>query len=241
MSASTSSAACATSRTAGRRRFLADPMPGDYGEYFTIANLPQSTPTLSSTLIFFGDPSAQDGGASGVAVPDQSLGLRRPADDVPERGLLRESRSVSRPLPSPPLLAPRAVTRHTFGAGALAPSITVTPTDATGNTLTSVPARHADRAEGRPGGAAGQHVRQSRRQPPPGHAAGAERVGHPAAGFTINPGAAATLQTCSDAAFGQGTTAPACPNVAPVGTVSITSPALARLGGPRLSPHARLA
>ena len=46
-------------------------------------------------------------------------------------------------------------------------------------------------------------------------------------GFTINPGAAATLQTCSDAAFGQGTTAPACPNVAPVGTVSITSPALA--------------
>ncbi len=210
----------------GAAAFLGQPMPGDYGEYFTIANLPQRTPTLSSTLVFFGDPSAQDGGASGTPFltnPSVCAGPQTTYLSVDSYGSPGQFQTT--PFTTP--VGASGCNSHTFGAGALAPSITVTPTDAANNALTSAPHDTPtglrvdlkvpqDNAFANPDGTPHQ---------------GTPQVQNVSAtlpqGFTINPGAAATLQTCSDAAFGQGTTAPACPNVTPVGTVSITSPPLA--------------
>ncbi len=215
----------------GVRDVPSNGQPGDYGEYFTISNLPNKLfgiplQTVSSTLVFFGDPSAQDGGASGTPFltnPSTCGGPQTTELALDSYEAPGQFQTASFATPVGASNCPSL----TFPTGALAPTLTVTPTDASGNAVASVP-------RDTPAGVAiDLKVPQDNTFSNPD---GSPRQGTPQVrnvsvtlppGFTINPGAAAGLQTCTDAAFGQGTTTPACPGVAPVGTVSITSPPLA--------------
>ncbi len=214
----------------GVRDVPSNGQPGDYGEYFTISNLPDkllglTLQTVTSTLVFFGDPSAQDGGASGTPFltnPSTCLGPQTTAlalDSYEAPGQFQTAAFTT------PVGASNC-SSLTFAPG-FAPTLTVTPTDASNNPLASVP---HDTPTG---------LTVDLKVPQDNTFANADGTPHQGTpqvqnvsvtlpqGFTINPGAAGALQTCSDAAFGLGTTAPACPDVAPVGTVSITSPPLA--------------
>ena len=217
----------------GVRDVPSNGQPGDYGEYFTISNLPDKLlgviplQTVSSTLVFFGDPSAQDGGASGTPFltnPSTCIGpqpTELTLDSYEAPGQFQTAGFTT------PVGATNCSTLTFPTAAGLAPSLTVTPTDASNSPLTSVP------HDAPTGLAVDLQVPQDNTFANPDGSAhqGTPQVQNVSVtlpqGFTINPGAAGGLQTCSDAALAQGTTDPACPNVAPVGTVSITSPALA--------------
>lgn len=216
----------------GVRDVPSNGQPGDFGEYFTITSLPQQASfsivpgvpltegiqTVSSTLVFFGDPGAQDGGASGTAFltdPSTCIGPQTTflaVDSYENRGNLQDA-SFTTPIGA------TGCNSLTFPSGSAAPSISVTPTDAGATSFQrdtpsglrvdlSVPQDDAYSDLATP-----QVQNVSVTLPP---------------GFTINPSAASGLQGCSDAQFSAGSKATiTCPPASVIGTASITSPVLA--------------
>jgi len=200
---------------------LGQTMPGDYGEYFTISNLPSSTPTISSTLTFFGDPGAVFNGASGTPF------LTNPSTCAgPQTSYLSvdsyESPGQFQTVPFTTPVGANGCNALSLKTGALAPTLSITPTNASNAPQASV-------AHDTPTG-----VGINLKVPPDNNAAdlAAPEIQNVQAvlppGFTINPAAAPALQTCSDAQFDQGGDTPiACPAGAVIGSATITSPVLA--------------
>ena len=216
----------------GDRYVPSNGQPGDYGAFFTISNLPKTAnidglanaaiQLVKSTLVFFGNPTAQDGGAAsgGTAF------LTNPSTCVGQVTTYLSFDSYE--APGQYQGAQYKTPVGASGCGALtfpaAPSLSVTPTTGTTfardtpsglNVSLTVPQQNAYDSGQVDGGLGTPLVNTVTATLPPG--------------FTINPAAAggAGLQTCTDAAFGVGTTAQACPNITPVGSVSISSPVLA--------------
>ncbi len=214
----------------GVRDVPSNGQPGDFGEYFTITGLPQQATfsiipnvpltlgiqTVTSTLVFFGDPEAQDGGASGTAFltdPSTCIGPQTTflsVDSYEARGSFQGT-SFTTPVGA------SGCSNLIFGAGVSAPSITLTPTGTssfahdTSAGLTvdlKVPQQDAYAAP-----LDTPQVQNVSVTLPPG--------------FTINPAAADSLTACSDAQLSAGThTTIACPSGSVIGSASIHTPVL---------------
>ena len=198
-----------------------DSFDADFGEYFEIDNLPTTVPIVKSALVFFGNPSGALGYTPGtpfLTMPSQCAGpqtsylsvdtYQDPGDFQTSDYTTPEGASGCNGLTFPT-------------SGPLAPSLTVTPVNESGQAVGSV-------ANDSPAGVnidikIPQPTNSTQIQP---EARSVTTTLPP--GFSINPGAGASVQTCSDIAFNVADPAPgnACAGVAPVGTVSITTPLL---------------
>ncbi len=205
--------------------------PGDFGEYFTITGLPQQATfsiipgvpltvgiqTVTSTLVFFGDPEAQDGGASGTAFltdPSTCIGPQTTflsVDSYEARGSFQHT-SFTTPVGA------SGCSNLVFPAGASAPSITLTPVG-TSSFARDTPA----------GLTVDLKVPQQDAYAAPLDTPQVQNVSVTLPpGFTINPAAAGSLQACSDAEFPlQAHAAIGCPKASAVGNVAIHTPLLA--------------
>lgn len=226
---------------------------GGFGEQVTASNLPANTPLFDQTLTLWGDPQEQNTCATtpgqttnfdGVAMcaakdlplltnPTSCQGAQPtatitaddyadPAADVYLYGsaLAVAARGSTATMSSAmPLMS--GCEQLQFGSNANPPTIATTPTDH-GVAQSSV-------QRDTPGGL-NVDIKLPYDNTP-------TDLGTPnlqnatvtlPAGFSINPAAASSLQTCTDDQFAQSTYAAiTCPTASQIGTVSVTSPALA--------------
>ncbi len=213
----------------GVRNVALNGQPPDYGEYFTIHNPPATVnlfnlivfplAPVSTTLYFFGDPSAHDTGVPGNAfltLPSTCSGPQTTyltADSYDQPGDIA-SAQYSTPVGA------SGCDQLTL-AGANAPTLSVSPVDANGNVQPSV---QNDSPTG---------LRVELKVPQPQSFSGLAEaqlqnidVTLPP-GFSINPAAGAALQACAAAQFGYGTANPiTCPGTSVVGSVSMHTPVL---------------
>ncbi len=213
----------------GVRDVSSNGQPADYGEYFRINNLPMKTlgvsiQTITSALYFFGDPSAQDGGAPGpafftlpsdssVCANDQTTTLTVDSYENPGQKVTATSTT--------PVTA-TGCSSVSFGDNAAAPpTLSTAPVDGNGTA-------HASVAHDSP---TGMRVELTVPQDDTfSHLATPDvktiSVTLPK-GFSINPAAAGSLQACSDAEFPTDVSAGvSCPAASRVGSVSIHTPLL---------------
>ena len=207
----------------------------DFGEYFEINNLPTTNPVLGnvsilgSTLVFYGDPSAEAGDGSGtpfLTMPSQCAGPQTSylSTDTYQNPGSFQTISYTTQLPDGTPVGASGCNGLTFPtSGPFAPSLTVTPVNGSGQAVGSA-------ANDAPTG-----VNINLEVPQPTNFTTSPIVPEARSitttlplGFSINPGAGSTVQTCTDAAFNVTDPAPgnACAGVTPVGTVSITTPLL---------------
>ncbi|HTX01536.1 MAG TPA: hypothetical protein VMD59_22315, partial [Acidimicrobiales bacterium] len=202
-------------------------MPADDGEYFEITS--PDLPALTDTLVFYGDPSLEDTGH--VGAPFLTLPSSTAICTSPQVAYLSfdsyEDPGAFQTVADYPTFVPASMTEADGcdnvvfpSSGPTAPTLSVTPLDGAGNPL---PSATNDSTTGldvdltlpqdeNPADVATPTLQSMSMTLP--------------LGFTINPGAATTVAVCTDAQFGEGTAAPACPGVTPVGTVTATTPIL---------------
>ena len=202
-------------------------MPADDGEYFEISS--PDLPALTDTLVFYGDPSLEDTGHAGA--PFLTLPSSTAACTTPQIAYLSfdsyEDPGDFQTVPDYPSFVTAADTEGVNcdkvvfpSSGPNAPTLSVTPLDSAGQ----------PQASATNDSTTGLNVNLTLPQDE-----NAADLATPTLqtmsmtlplGFTINPGAATSIQACTDTQFGNGSAAPACPGVTPVGTVSATTPIL---------------
>lgn len=177
---------------------------GDYHEYFTIKDVPNTIELVKTRLKFFG--TAGDG--TFITLPSvcstQTSYLH--VDAYGSEGQFLSYQTVSG-------YPPKAISVSGCDKVPFTPSVKVTPAST-----------QSDRADGPTVEVQVPHEKNS---PSPDDSTVRDAYVALPEGLTLNPAAANGLQACSDGQFGRGTNAPiACPPASVLGTVAIEAPQL---------------
>jgi hypothetical protein len=181
-------------------------LPGDFGLFFTISDIPQAANIVESKLTFFGNPAARNAGG-GTPAPFIRLPTFCAGPQTTTLTVTSWMGASDR----------RTDTTDTGATGCdqvpFAPTIAMTPSTTQRDAPVGATIDVGVPWESDPTKLASSHVKDTVVTLPPG--------------MTISPSAANGLQACTDDQFGQGThNAITCPDASKVGTAEIKTPVL---------------